>query len=53
MRNLKVMPDYYNRQQQTLGDFFSDVKKKGFDATVKERMDWGEMRMMAADVEDL
>ena len=53
MRNLKVMPDYYNRQQQTLGDFFSDVKKKGFNATVKGRMDWGEMRMMAADVEDL
>ena len=53
MRNLKMMPDYYNRQQQTLGDFFSDVKKNGFDATVKDRMDWGEMRMMPADIEDL
>ena len=53
MRNLKMMPDYYNRQKQTLGDFFSDVKKNGFDATVKDRMDWGEMRMMPADVEDL
>ena len=53
MRNLKMMPDYYNRQQQTLGDFFSDVIKNGFDATVKDRMDWGEMRMMPADIEDL
>lgn len=53
MRNLKAMPDYYNRQQQTLGDFFSDVKKNGLDATVTDRMNWGEMRMMPADIEDL
>ena len=53
MRNLKTMPDYYNRQQQTLGDFLDDVAKNGFGATVDDRMAWGEMRMMAADVEDL
>ncbi len=53
MRNLKTMADYYNRKQQTVGEFFSDVKKDGFDATVTERMNWGEMRMMPTDVEDL
>jgi FtsP/CotA-like multicopper oxidase with cupredoxin domain len=53
MRNLKMMPDYYNRQQQTLDEFFDDAAKDGFDATVKDRMAWGEMRMMPADIEDL
>ena len=53
MRNLKMAADYYNRKQQTLGDFFSDVKKNGFEATVSDRMAWGSMRMMAADIEDV
>ncbi|MBT6426315.1 MAG: copper resistance system multicopper oxidase [Rhodospirillaceae bacterium] len=53
MRNLKTMPDYYNRQQQTLGDFLDDINKNGFDATLADRMAWGDMRMMAADIEDL
>ncbi len=53
MRNLKSMADYYNRQQQTLGDFFDDVAKKGFGATVDDRVAWGDMRMMPADIEDL
>jgi CopA family copper-resistance protein len=52
MRNLKTMSDYYNRQQQTLGDFFKDVSKNGLGATVDSRMAWGEMRMMSADIED-
>jgi len=53
MRNLKMMPDYYNRQQQTLGEFFDDAAKKGFGATIDDRMAWGNMRMMPADIEDL
>jgi FtsP/CotA-like multicopper oxidase with cupredoxin domain len=53
MRNLKMMPDYYNRQQQTVADFFDDAAKDGFNATLNDRMAWGEMRMMPADVEDL
>ena len=53
MRNLKTMPDYYNRQQQTLGDFFDDAEEMGFGPTVDDRMVWGEMRMMATDIEDL
>jgi len=53
MRNLKMMPDYYNREQQTVGEFFSDVSENGLMNTVRDRMAWGDMRMMKADVEDL
>jgi L-ascorbate oxidase len=53
MRNLKVMPDYYNRDQQTVGEFFSDASENGLINTVKDRLAWGGMRMMKADVEDL
>ncbi len=53
MRNLKMMPDYYNREQQTVGEFFSDVSENGLMNTVSDRMAWGGMRMMKADVEDL
>ena len=53
MRNLKMMPDYYNRKQQTVGEFFSDSSEQGFWNTVRDRLAWGDMRMMKADVEDL
>lgn len=53
MRNLKMMPDYYNRKQQTLSDFFADADKNGLAATIADRMDWGGMRMMRTDIEDL
>ena len=53
MRNLKMMPDYYNRQQQTVGEFFSDASSNGLMDTIKDRMGWGDMRMMKADVEDV
>jgi CopA family copper-resistance protein len=53
MRNLKMMPDYYNRKQQTLSDFFNDAEKNGISKTVDDRLNWGSMRMMPTDVEDL
>ncbi|NQV99490.1 MAG: copper resistance system multicopper oxidase [Rhodospirillales bacterium] len=53
MRNLKTMPDYYNRQQQTMADFFNDAEANGFGVTIRDRMAWGDMRMMPADIEDL
>ncbi|HEY9119045.1 MAG TPA: copper resistance system multicopper oxidase [Marinobacter sp.] len=53
MRNLKMMPDYYNRQQQTVGEFFSDASRNGLLDTFRDRMAWGGMRMMKADVEDV
>ncbi len=53
MRNLKIMPDYYNRKQRTLLDFLSDADENGLDAALADRSAWGEMRMMPTDIEDL
>jgi CopA family copper-resistance protein len=53
MRNLKMMPDYYNRKQRTAGDFFKDLSEKGLGATLSDRSDWGDMRMMPTDIEDV
>lgn len=53
MRNLKMSADYYNRQQQTVGDFFAESGEKGFMAALRDRMMWGDMRMMKADIEDV
>ncbi|MDF1745569.1 MAG: copper resistance system multicopper oxidase [Gimesia sp.] len=53
MRNLKMMPDYYNRKQRTIADFFSDVKETGFSSALNDRLAWGDMRMLPNDIEDL
>tara|TARA_E500000305_G_scaffold40424_1_gene30930 strand:- start:5296 stop:7215 length:1920 start_codon:yes stop_codon:yes gene_type:complete len=53
MRNLKMMPDYYNRQQRTLFDFLKDAREKGVDTALADRAAWGDMRMMPTDIEDL
>jgi L-ascorbate oxidase len=53
LRNLKLMPDYYNRKQRTAADFFADLSSKGLAATLADRADWGEMRMMPTDIEDV
>jgi L-ascorbate oxidase len=52
-RNLKAMPDYYNRQQRTLGDLIRDIGDGGVDAALADRTAWGGMRMMPTDIEDL
>lgn len=53
MRNLKMMPDYYNRKQRTFLDFLDDAQEHGLGAALSDRSDWGEMRMMPTDIEDL
>jgi CopA family copper-resistance protein len=53
MRNLKLMPDYYNRQQRTFLNFLEDSREEGADATLADRTAWGEMRMMPTDIEDV
>lgn len=50
---LKKHPDYYNNQRRTISDFVSDIREQGLGATLSDRMDWGEMRMMASDVADI
>src|SRR3546814_11111439 len=47
------MPDYYNRQQRTVADFFRDIETKGLDATLGDRLDWGGMRMTPTDIADV
>ena len=42
--------DYYNRQQRTAADFVADVERLGLEATLANRADWGDMRMMPTDV---
>jgi CopA family copper-resistance protein len=50
---LKAMSGNYNYQQRTLADFFRDVQRDGFDATLAERMLWGAMRMNPTDLADV
>ncbi|MDO9371858.1 MAG: copper resistance system multicopper oxidase [Gammaproteobacteria bacterium] len=53
MAKLKKQSDYYNFQQRTVGDFFRDVKKNGWDATMAERLMWAQMRMSPTDFADV
>lgn len=53
MSNLKKQSDYYNHSRRTLGDFFKDSAEKGWGATVRDRLDWGEMRMTPTDIADV
>jgi CopA family copper-resistance protein len=53
LSNLKKKSDYYNYNQRTLGTFFDDAKKQGFGAAMRNRLDWGEMRMAPTDIADV
>ena len=50
---LKKESNYYNFRQRTTVDFFRDIGKHGFGATLAERKAWAEMRMSAADLADV
>ncbi|MEZ5934093.1 MAG: copper resistance system multicopper oxidase [Alphaproteobacteria bacterium] len=53
LRNLKASSEYYNKGRRTLVDFFRDVGRNGWSATVDDRLDWGEMRMDPTDLADV
>ena len=53
MSNLKQQSDYYNYQQRTLGTFIADAERDGFGAALKNRLDWGAMRMSPTDIMDV
>lgn len=53
LRNLKADSGYYNRAKRTVGDFFRDAGKNGVGATLRDRLDWGEMRMDPTDLADV
>jgi len=52
-RKLKIQSDYYNFNQRTIGDFFEEVKSKGFLEAFKMRKMWNEMRMSDRDFSDV
>ena len=52
-RNLKLQADYYNFQQRTIGDFWEEVKEKGFLGAFNERKMWNEMTMNDRDISDV
>lgn len=52
-RKLKLVPDYYNFKQRTVGDFFDEVKEKGFFAAFNDRKMWNEMAMTDRDLSDV
>ncbi|MBI3344035.1 MAG: copper resistance system multicopper oxidase [Gammaproteobacteria bacterium] len=53
LAKLKKQSNYYNFQQQTVGDFFRDVSERGWDATMTERLMWAQMRMSPTDFADV
>ena len=53
MVNLKMSSDYYANARLTLGDFFKDVKERGFDKAWNDTKAWGKMRMMRTDLSDI
>ncbi|MCD6260117.1 MAG: copper resistance system multicopper oxidase [Helicobacteraceae bacterium] len=52
-RKLKIMGEYYNFKQRTVGDFVSEVKEKGFFNAFNERKMWNEMAMSDRDLSDV
>ena len=53
LRNLKNDHSYYNRGRRTIGDFFRDARRNGLGATMRDRLEWGEMRMDPTDMADV
>ena len=53
LSNLKMSSDYYNNARRTVGDFFQDVRDKGFKLAWQHASDWGSMRMSPTDLADV
>lgn len=57
LRNLKGSADYYNYSRRTVGDFFRDIlganNARERDASIQDRLDWGQMRMDPTDIADV
>ncbi|HET8731056.1 MAG TPA: copper resistance system multicopper oxidase [Moraxellaceae bacterium] len=51
--NLRKQSDYYNLHQRTVGDFFHDVREKGWKSAWADRSMWGGMRMNPTDLADV
>ncbi|MET4727157.1 CopA family copper-resistance protein [Lysobacter enzymogenes] len=52
-RRLKQMSSYDNYYKRTVGDAIRDVGDKGLAATLRDRGEWGRMRMTPTDLSDV
>jgi len=52
-RRLKQMSSYDNYYKRTVGDAIRDVGEKGLAATLRDRGEWGRMRMTPTDLSDV
>jgi len=50
---LRKQSGYFNFGKRTVGDFFEDVGKQGWEATIADRRMWGQMRMNPTDIQDV
>lgn len=50
---LRKQSDYYNFNQPTIGDFFSDLADRGAGAALARRRMWNQMRMNPTDLADI
>lgn len=50
---LKKMSDYYNFNERTAGDLWSDIKSKGITQTWNDRAMWNQARMSNRDISDV
>ncbi len=53
LANLKKSSDYYNTARRTVGDFFDDVRDKGWKLAWQHARDWNTMRMSPTDLSDV
>lgn len=51
--NLKKQAGYYNYQRRTASDFARDIQEDGLGTTLRERLEWGRMRMDPTDFADV
>jgi CopA family copper-resistance protein len=52
-RTLKHQSNYFNFHRRTAGDFFNDVRTRGWKPTIADRRMWGQMRMDPTDLADV
>jgi CopA family copper-resistance protein len=53
LAKLKKQGGYYNFNKPTVGDFFRDIRRIGWRATMSDRLAWGRMRMDPTDIADV
>ncbi|MEI2455370.1 copper resistance system multicopper oxidase [Lysobacter firmicutimachus] len=52
-RRLKKMSSYDNYYKRTVGDFLRDAGERGLRETLRDRGEWGRMRMTPTDLSDV